>query len=85
MQRNPVSPHKQVSVFDAAEPSVVSQGTGVQVLVAATHKRPESAVHPVPPHKQASVFGVAPLVCVQSGAVMHRQKSEFMSQLWFTS
>ena len=31
---------------------------------------------PVPPHKQASVFDVAPLVCVQSDAAMHRQKSE---------
>ena len=31
---------------------------------------------PVRPHKQASVFDVAPLVCVQSGAAMHRQKME---------
>ena len=33
-------------------------------------------MHPVPPHKQTSVFDVAPLVCVQSDAAMHRQKSE---------
>ena len=50
----------------------------MQVLVAATHKRPEAAVHPVSPHKQASVFDVAPLVCVQSDAAMHRQKSALL-------
>ena len=33
-------------------------------------------MHPVPPHKHASVLDVAPLVCVQSDAAMHRQKSE---------
>jgi len=33
-------------------------------------------VQSIPPHKHASVFDVAPLVCVQSDAVMHRQKSE---------
>ena len=31
---------------------------------------------PVPPHEQASVFDVTPLVCVQSDAATHRQKSE---------
>ena len=52
--------------------------TWLHVLVAATHRRPEAAVHPVPPHKQASVFDVAPLVCVQSDAVTHRQKAELV-------
>ena len=42
----------------------------------ASQKRPEAAVQrtPVPPHTHALVFDVAPLVCVQSGAAMHRQK-----------
>ena len=31
---------------------------------------------PVLPQKQVLVFDVAPLVCVQSGAATHRQKSE---------
>ena len=46
------------------------------MLVASVHRNPDVAVHPVPPHKQAAVFDVAPLVCVQLGAVMHRQKEE---------
>ena len=33
-------------------------------------------MHPVAPHKQASVFDVAPSVCVQLGAVMHRQEED---------
>ena len=32
--------------------------------------------NPIPPHKQGAVFDVTPMVCVQSDAATHRQKSE---------
>ena len=39
-------------------------------------------MHPVPPHTQPSLFDVAPLVCVQTGAATHRQKSEKLVHDW---
>ena len=69
-------PHAQSTPVLSEDPSTLVQGSPLeQVLVAFVHRNPEAAVHPVPPHKQASVFDVAPLVCVQSGAAMHRQYS----------
>ena len=71
-------PHVQSMVL-SEDPSTFVQGSPLeQVLVEAVQKKPEAAVHPVPPHKQVAVFDVAPLVCVQSVAAMHRQKSELL-------
>ena len=70
-------PHAQSTPVLSEDPSMLVQGSPLeQVLVEEVQKRPEAAVHPVSPHKQASVFDVAPVVCVQWGAVKHRQKLE---------
>ena len=69
-------PHVQSMVLSEDPSTFVQRSPLEQVLAEAVQKRPEAAVHPVPPHKHASVLDVAPLVCVQSGAAMHRQKLE---------
>ena len=69
-------PHEQAMVL-SEDPSTLVQGSPLeQVLVEEVQKRPDAAVHNPPPHKQGAVFDVAPLVCAQSGAATHRQKSE---------
>ena len=55
---------------------MVAHGGPEQKLMDLSQWRPEAVVHPVPPHRQGAVFDVAPLVCVQSGAATHRQKTE---------
>ena len=65
------------SMVLSEDPLMFLQGSPLeQVLVEEVQNRPEPAVQstPVPPHKQTSMFDVAPVVCVQSGAAMHRQK-----------
>jgi hypothetical protein len=49
-----------------------------QVLVEESQKRPDFAVHRLPPHKQGAGFDVTPLVCVQPGAVIHRQSTALL-------
>ena len=71
-------PHMQSMVLSEDPSTFVQRSPLEQVLVEAVQKRPEAGVHPVPPHKQVLVFDVPPLVCVQSVAAMHRQKSEFL-------
>jgi hypothetical protein len=69
-------PHKQSTEL-SVEPSGWEQEPPLeQVLVEEVQKRPEIGVqNPDAPHKQLAGFDVAPLVCMQSGAVTHRQKS----------
>ena len=70
-------PHEQSTVLSEVPSTLVQESPLEQTLVEEVQKRPEAAEqNSVPPHKQASVFDVAPLVCVQSGAVVHRQKLE---------
>ena len=70
-------PQAQAMVL-SANPLVFVQGPPLeQVLVEELQKRPEAGVHPVSPHKQGAVFDVIPLVCVQSGAAIHRQKFDW--------
>ena len=61
-----------------AEPSMlVHVSPGEHVLVEEVQKNPELEVHaPVVPHKQIAPFAIAPLVFVQAGAAMQRQKRE---------
>ena len=67
-------PHAQSTPVLSEDPSTLVQGSPLeQVLVEEVQKRPEAAVHPVSPHRQVAVFDVTPMVCVQSGAAMHRQ------------
>ena len=72
--------YPQIQVTKLAEdPSVFSQlviGAVAHWLIELSQYRPVATVHPVPPHKQGALFDVAPLVCVQTGAATHRQKSE---------
>ena len=65
-------PHVHEAPF-AAEPSVVSQGPGVQVLVAATHKRPVNALHATLPQTQVTELAADPSVFTQAvmGAMAH--------------
>ena len=72
-----VDPHLQ-SIVLSEDPSTLTQGAPLeQVLVEEVQKRPDAAVqYPSPLHMQGAVFDVGPLVCVQSGAATHRQKSE---------
>ena len=74
----PPVPHRHSSSLATAPAVCAHVGGGVHLLVAFVHRNPVAAVHTVPPHKQVSVFDVAPLVCVQSDAATHRQKSEFL-------
>ena len=67
------------SMVLSEDPLMFLQGSPLeQVLVEEVQNRPEPAVQstPVPPHKQTSMFDVAPVVCVQSGAAMHRHLLE---------
>ena len=71
-------PQEQSTPVLSEDPSTLVQGSPLEhVLVEEVQNRPEAAVQstPVPPHKQVSMFDVAPLVCVQSGAATHKQKS----------
>ena len=59
-------PHVHAMLF-AAEPSVVSQRGWEQVLVAASHTRPEAAVQVALLHVHAAPFATEPSVVRQSG------------------